>query len=98
MKTLFGISIVPHTLACSQRTERVVEKWPIAKRRRGWRVVARVVTTPGAMRVGNTLCVHPEVLGKMREVLEGVNPNASFSRGPSGPSAASDSCTSGGEK
>ena len=65
--SLFGISIVSHPLALSVRNVFTVEKTPIRKRRRGWRVIKTKVETPGAYQIGGTIYAHPSIVQKLKE-------------------------------
>lgn len=60
---LHGMNIVPHSLAVDQRME--VQRHPIKKRRRNWRVVR--VERPGCWQIGNTFYMHPELVQKLKE-------------------------------
>lgn len=79
MNDLFGIRFVEHWLAVSVRHK--VERHPIKKRRRNWRVVR--VSEPGAFKVRDpftgveTMYVHPKIMAELKKhsnTPEGLTP------------------------
>jgi hypothetical protein len=62
-QSLYGMKIVCHPLAVEIRHE--VQRHPIKKRRRNWRVVK--VQRPGCYQAGNTFYMHPEIYAKLKE-------------------------------
>ena len=65
---MFGLKIVPHTLAREVRDEWRVEKHPIPKRRRKWRVVKHHIDRPGCFQMGDTLYMHPDLIAKLPRI------------------------------
>lgn len=63
--SFFGIKIVPHMLARDIRDEWKVERNPIKKRRRNWRVVKYHIDRPGAFMAGDVCFMHPELIAKL---------------------------------
>jgi hypothetical protein len=61
-----GLAVVPSPHAREVRIEFRVERMPIKKRRRGWRVVRHQIDRPGCYRAGNILFIHPELLESMK--------------------------------
>lgn len=59
-----GVRVFESSFATSIKW--VIEKHPIKKKRRGWRVVRK--TVPGCWKVGDDLYMHPVLLAKLREV------------------------------
>lgn len=71
---LNGMQIVPHQLAREVRDEWRVEKNPIQKRRRGWRVVKHRIDRPGAYQIGNVIYMHPDLFSELQRMkCEGLN-------------------------
>jgi hypothetical protein len=64
---LHGMNVVVTPLAVDRRME--VQRHPIQKRRRGWRVVA--VERPGCWQAGRTFFMHPELAQKLKEHCNG---------------------------
>jgi hypothetical protein len=68
---LFGIPVVVNPLAVEHRVWFTVERWPIPKRRRRWRVVRHEETKPAMFIVGEnifgrkTAVLHPELFAKI---------------------------------
>jgi hypothetical protein len=62
-----GLNIIPHQLAIEVRTEWLVQRHPIAKKRKQWQVVKHRIDRPGCYQVGNTLYMHPELIDKLIE-------------------------------
>lgn len=62
-----GLSIVPHNLALDTFTEFRVQKQPIQKRRKNWRVVKYTVTKPGCWIAGGIVYMHPTLFVKIKE-------------------------------
>lgn len=60
--SLYGMNVVSQPLAVDRRME--VQRHPIKKRRRQWRVVR--VERPGCWQIGNTFYMHPELIEKLR--------------------------------
>lgn len=60
---LNGLSVIPHRLC--EETVYEVQRHPIKKRRRGWRVVKML--RPAIWKMGNTLFMHPDLYRAMRE-------------------------------
>ena len=63
-----GMRIVQHSLAVTVRDEWKVERHPIKKKRRQWRVAKHRITTPSCYQVGDTLYMHPELVERLRQV------------------------------
>ena len=70
---MHGLNIVLHPLAREVRDEWRVERHPIPKRRRRWRVVKHRIDRPGAYQIGNTIYMHPDLVEKLREVTPKPN-------------------------
>lgn len=66
---LHGLNIFSHPLARDIRTEWKVERNPIKKKRKGWRVVKQHIDRPGCYQIGNTLYMHPELFEKLRDSI-----------------------------
>lgn len=64
---MLGVSVSQSLLAVKQ--EGKVQKHPIPKRRRGWRVVR--VSVPCAYQMGDRLVVHPTIYEQMKRELAG---------------------------
>ena len=62
MNSFNGHPIVSSPLAVSPKW--VVEKMPIRKRRRNWRVAK--IEIPACYRMGNTLVMHPALIAQLR--------------------------------
>ena len=61
-----GLKVVANELCASYRTEFKVERHPIKKRRRNWRVVRHTVRDISrTIVVGDTVYMHPEVFEKL---------------------------------
>lgn len=65
---MFGLNIVPSTLAREVRTECRVTRWAAGrdKKRKNWRVMRVEIDRPGAYQIGNTIYMHPELVEKLR--------------------------------
>ena len=63
---LKGMRVVSHPLAREVRDEWKVERNPIPKRRRQWRVVKHHIDRPGCYKVCDTFYMHPELIEKLR--------------------------------
>jgi hypothetical protein len=62
MINYFGMSIVPHRLALEIRDEWRVERHPIKKKRRNWRVVKHRINRPCAIQCGSVIYMHPDLI------------------------------------
>lgn len=69
---MFGVRVVAHPLAREVRDEWKVERHPIPKKRRQWRVVKHHIDRPGAYQIGNTIYMHPDLVAKLKEVTPNV--------------------------
>jgi len=65
MRHFNGIPIMVNELAREVRDEFKVERNPIPKRRRGWRVVKHHIDRPGCYQMGGTFVMHPEVYQRL---------------------------------
>ncbi len=75
---MFGLKIVPHSLAREVRDEWKIEACQTRKRRRNWRVVKHHIDRPGAYQIGSTIYMHPDLVAKLKE----VTPNAEVTGAP----------------
>ena len=64
---LHGLNIIAHPLAT--QIAYVVQRHPIRKRRRNWRVVR--VEQPGCWQMGNTFYMHPVLVQRLLELPHG---------------------------
>jgi hypothetical protein len=62
---LHGIKIIPHPFAREVRDEWRVERHPIPKRRRQWRVVKHHIDRPGCLLMGGVFYMHPDLIAKL---------------------------------
>jgi hypothetical protein len=62
---LAGVKIVPHQLARDVRTEFKVQRMPIQKKRKAWRVVRVDINRPGVYVIGDTIFMHPDLVAKL---------------------------------
>ena len=60
------MNIVPHVLAREVRDTFTIERNPIKKRRRNWRVVKHRIDRPGAFVCGDVIYMHPDLVAKLR--------------------------------
>jgi hypothetical protein len=60
-----GLRIIPHPLAREVRVEFRIERHPIAKRRRRWRVRRVEIIRPGCIQTGGILYMHPDLIAKL---------------------------------
>jgi len=65
-----GLNIVPHPLAREIRTEFKVSRWATRdKKRKCWRVMRVEVNRPCALKVGNTLFMHPDLIAHLPQQI-----------------------------
>lgn len=63
--SICGMRIVSTSSAINIRTVWSVERHPIPKRRRQWRVVKRQVHSPGVFQVGDVFYMHPHLIEQL---------------------------------
>lgn len=61
-----GVTVIAHPLAREIREVWEIEKSPIKKRRRNWRVVKNVINRPGCYMMGGVMYMHPDLISKLR--------------------------------
>lgn len=64
---LAGMRVVSHPLARDVRDLWKVERHPIPKKRRNWRVVKHHIDRPGCYQVVDTFYMHPDLVEKLCE-------------------------------
>lgn len=62
-----GIEVTAHPLALQYKTRFLVEKNPIQKRRRGYRVCKESYSEPGCIVVMGRVYMHPALIAKLKE-------------------------------
>lgn len=65
---LNGMKVLVSPHATKNVSVWAVERNPIPKRRRNWRVVRKTITEPVAYKMGETLIVHPTIFDKLKEL------------------------------
>ena len=65
-----GFQIIPHPLARDVLDVWRVEKNPVLKRRRNWRVVKHRIDRPGAYRIGSVIYMHPDLVKELQRTIE----------------------------
>ena len=65
MTNIGGKPIYPSEFAREVRDEFRVERMPIAKRRRNWRVVKHHIDRPGCFMTANAIFMHPDLIAKL---------------------------------
>lgn len=75
---LYGMKVVSTPLAREVRDEWRVERHPLPKRRRQWRVVKHHIDKPGCYRVGDTFYMHPDIVAQLPQL--GKTPDLTFDR------------------
>lgn len=69
---MLGVKIVAHALAREVSDEWHIERHPIKKRRKNWRVVKHHIDRPGAYQVGDVIYMHPDLVAQLRSVTPNV--------------------------
>lgn len=67
-----GIKVYRHVLAVEVCYEWRIERHPIRKHRRQWRVVKHRIERPGAFQICNSIYMHPELFGKLKAATKAV--------------------------